>query len=396
MSLPTRHRIDAVDAKADQPLTIRWADGHESRFPPLWLLNACSCGMCGDTESAVRHVRLTDYPRRPAVSGARVTGDGSIEIGWIDNPNHVSRFDPAWLRNHCLSPKERERRRFKPTLWGADMAARLPYMSYPELRDDGDRHLAFLETLRDVGFAILRGVPPSKEETPAIAGLVGALRMTNYGIYELQSKPDPEIVADMTVALDPHTDEPYRHDPPSITFFHVLAQSEDGGASTLVDGLHAAELLRRRDPDAFDMLTRVPIGFHRTLREGRSFHMAAPVIRTERDGRVSGIRILDRGMAPLDVPPDQVEPVYDSLRAFLSILYDGEGMITVKLRSGEMLVFNNQRLLHGRTAFDPGRGTRHIRSCHVDLDEFHSKLRVMYRARGRDDAWMRLSAGAAP
>jgi len=57
-----------------------------------------------------------------------------------------------------------------------------------------------------------------------------------------------------------------------------------------------------------------------------------------------------------------------------------------------MLVFNNQRLMHGRSAFDPNSGNRHVRSCHVDLDEFHSGLRMAYQKAGSDKCWNRFVA----
>ena len=58
-------------------------------------------------------------------------------------------------------------------------------------------------------------------------------RETNYGIYELKAKADPEITGEMAVALAPHTDEMYRIDPPAITLFHMLVQSEIGDESTI-------------------------------------------------------------------------------------------------------------------------------------------------------------------
>ena len=63
-------------------------------------------------------------------------------------------------------------------------------------------------------------------------------------------------------------------------------------------------------------------------------------------------------------------------------------MIEFRLAAGEMLVFSNQRLMHGRTAFDPSASKRHIRSCHVDLDEFYSSLRILYREQNNPPCWM--------
>jgi gamma-butyrobetaine dioxygenase len=218
--------------------------------------------------------------------------------------------------------------------------------------------------------------------------------MTNYGIFELESKPKPEIVGDMAVALELHTDEPYRIEPPAITFFHVLAQSDAGGESTMADGLWLAEALRARDPQAFETLCAVPARHNRTLKEGRAFDVAAPIFPRDDLGRVTGIRLNDRGMAPVDCAQEMVEPFYDALRTLLAMIYAGEGRVTVKLQPGEMMVFNNQRLLHGRTGFDPARSHRHVRSCHVDLDEFHSRLRVAYRARNSPEAWRPMTSAA--
>ena len=392
MGVPTnRNGIQAVQFKPTR-LELQWRDGHQSVFPSIWLLQACGCDACGTTETAVRHVRLTDQPQRPEIKGASMER-GNVLIDWGNQ--HVSAFSMEWLRGHCLSSNERARRRAALVPWAEEMAATLPSMMYKEVAGKSERHLSFLETLRDIGFVILRDVPKESERTEEIASLVGKLRLTNYGIYELKAKPNPEIVGDMAVPLALHTDEPYRIEPPAITFFHVLEQSSDGGKSTLADGINIAGLLEQQDPEAFELLCTTPARFHRTLREGRIFESHAPIIARNEQNKVTGIRLLDRGMGPLDAPVEQVEPFYDALRKLLEIVYRGEGQIAIKLDSGDMLVFNNQRVMHGRTAFDPSTSCRHVRSCHVDLDEFHSRLRSSYRAHGREEVWMRLGSGRA-
>lgn len=390
MVLSQRHRIRSARLQASQ-VHIEWGDGHESEFPAIWLLSACQCRACGSTESGVRHLKLTDVPEIPPIASVGLRDNG-LAVDW--GGGHVSIFTGLWLRAHCLSDSERARRMFKPVIWDGRIANQLPYMDYPVVSSDGEQHLVFLETLRDLGFVILREVPKARDRTEKVASLVGKLRMTNYGIFELEAKPGPEIAGDMAFPLELHTDEPYRVDPPAITLFHVLAQSDEGGASTLADGMHLAETLRRSDPEAFEILCTTPARFHRTLQEGRCFEMQAPIISRNRSGDVIGIRILDRGMAPVDVSLDEVLPFYGALRKLLALIYSGESMITVKLQPGEMLVFNNQRLLHGRTGFDPAKSRRHVRSCNVDLDEFHSRLRVAYRQRGREEMWMNLCYGA--
>lgn len=49
------------------------------------------------------------------------------------------------------------------------------------------------------------------------------------------------------------------------------------------------------------------------------------------------------------------------------------------LGAGEMVVFDNRRVLHGRDAFDPQSGSRYLHGCYVDRGEFESRLRVLSR-----------------
>jgi len=320
-------QVSALRIRQDS-LEITWRDEHVSRYPGIWLLEACQCTRCGETLTAVRHTRLIDKPLTPCIETA-ACNDGRLELDWGNG--HSSHYPLAWLRAMCLSPQARMRRKFKPSLWGSEMAAALPYMHYHEVRESEDLQLQFLESILHHGFAILQDVPAAREHTEEVTSLVGKLRMTNYGIYELESKPVPEIVGDMAVPLAPHTDEPYRIDPPAITFFHVIAQSDRGGASTLIDSFRLVERLRQLHPQAFDILSRQPAGFHRALSEGRLFAYQHPIIQLDGDGDISSVRLLDRAMAPVDCDFEQVQAFYAALRKLLSLSYRGDGMIEFKL-----------------------------------------------------------------
>jgi gamma-butyrobetaine dioxygenase len=53
--------------------------------------------------------------------------------------------------------------------------------------------------------------------------------------------------------------------------------------------------------------------------------------------------------------------------------------IAYRLKAGEMAVFDNRRVLHGRQSFNPNTGLRHLRGCYVDRGEFQSRIRVLSR-----------------
>ncbi len=51
--------------------------------------------------------------------------------------------------------------------------------------------------------------------------------------------------------------------------------------------------------------------------------------------------------------------------------------------------------MHGRTTFDATAAERHMRSYHVELDEFYSSPCVLYRRFGREEANMNFPSGVA-
>ena len=48
-----------------------------------------------------------------------------------------------------------------------------------------------------------------------------------------------------------------------------------------------------------------------------------------------------------------------------------------RMTPGDLVVFNNRRVLHGRTKFDPTTGERHLRGSYIDLDAFRDRWRVL-------------------
>lgn len=387
-----RFAVAALDNRGDR-VAVRWGDGHESRYHAIWLRHACQCAACGSYVSAIRSLRLTEIPEDIAAREARLDDDGSVAVAWA-NDGHVSRFDPAWLRRHCNGEGERARRRWRPLLWGREIEGRVPEADFAACRTDDAARLAMLEALRDRGFVLLRGVPADPACTEAVAALAGPLRVTNYGgIYDFTYKPDALVYGDLNVPLDPHTDEAYRHTPPAITCFHVIRSAASGGESTVTDGFRIGAMLRDGDPEAFRLLATWPFTFHRQLK-GLDFRVRAPVFSLDEEGGIAAIRHLDRAIGPADVPDPIVRPLYRALRKLQALLFDPDNRVTIAVASGEALFFDNRRVLHGRAGFAAG-GDRYMRSCHVEADEFHSRLRTLAAALGRDGADPGLPHGVA-
>ena len=85
--------------------------------------------------------------------------------------------------------------------------------------------------------------------------------------------------------------------------------------------------------------------------------------------------------------------MYRALETFEAILFDRELWWQPLLQPGDLLILDNHRMLHGREAFDPSLGERHIQCSAVDRDDFHNRYRHLAKKLGVPNWNLRLSAG---
>jgi gamma-butyrobetaine dioxygenase len=222
------------------------------------------------------------------------------------------------------------------------------------------------------------------------------VRETDYGrFFELESVPNPQVAGATSRAQTPHTDEPFRYAPPGIFFLHCLEAGADmEGASIFVDGFAAAKRLQTEAPENFDTLVTQPMRFHRRHTGTVDLRCTARVLTRDARGEVIGIRYNDRATGAFDQPLDRIDALMDAAADFMRIVYDPAMQLTVMLQPGDTAICDNHRVMHGRRAFDPNRKRRHMRSCHIDRDQVHSRLRLMAARFAPDEADFTLPAGA--
>src|SRR5437016_334147 len=363
----------------DGVVVVRWRSGGAARLPFVWLRDNCRCPACRHANGQ-KLLDPLDIPDDIAPARLALSSDGALAVSW--NDGHASRFAASWLAAHDLSPAARGARRERPILWGADLEP-LPEVDWPALVDDNSVELAALERFEAHGFLLLRRVPRESGAVAMVGDRLGHVRVTNYGRhFDVMSKPDPNNLADTALGLGVHTDNPYRHPAPGIQLQHCLVAAAPGGDTLLVDGFAAAERLRREDPAAFACLARLPLAFHFADREA-DLRATTPVIETGFEDRVVGIHFNGRSMATLDLPEAEIVPWYRAYRAFARLLRRPEGEVRLRLAPGDLVMMMNQRALHGRTAFDPNAGRRHLQGCYIDRDGVDSRRRVLAREIGR-------------
>lgn len=193
-----------------------------------------------------------------------------------------------------------------------------------------------------------------------------------------------------SLSLGAHTDTTYFTDPAGLQMFHLLSHTDgDGGASLLVDGFRAASILRSESIEAYETLSRTPVSWHASGNVGITIIPARkfPVLNFENDllgNALRGDRDLDptnllqirwnnddRGVLDLIGPASEklASKWYAAARKFDEILKRKESQYWAQMEPGRPLIFDNWRVLHGRSAFT---GKRRI--C-GGYSRFHSHLR---------------------
>ena len=91
----------------------------------------------------------------------------------------------------------------------------------------------------------------------------------------------------------------------------------------------------------------------------------------------SDIRFNISAVGAFDIHPDKMKKHYSSYRKFASLIHEKKFTVNFKLQAGDILCFDNRRVLHGRTSFDPNSGQRHLQGYYMDRDEILGRLNFL-------------------
>jgi gamma-butyrobetaine dioxygenase len=357
-------------------LVVTWADESATPFPTIWLRDNCPSGLHPQT-----HERLLDLltlDASPVLLSAVQAGD-IITLGYADG--HISHMPLALLSAHRPGQPADDPAAIAPALWRADLIANgIPRFLAAQVLSDDETLNTWMRQTAQFGLSIIEGLEDRASAGIEVAQRISFLRETNFGTtFEVINKPDPNNLAYTSIALPLHSDLPNQEVPPGYQFLHSLAREAEGGGSIFADGFAMAEDLRADDPEAFALLCDVPIPF-RFHDDDADIRVREPVITVDRSGEVIEIRYNAHIAGIFDMPPEIMPRYYRAYRAFMGLTRDPRYRLAFMLEPGEMVAFDNRRVLHGREAFDPSSGLRHLHGCYVDRGEFSSRLRLLARS----------------
>ncbi len=251
--------------------------------------------------------------------------------------------------------------------------------SYKENFFESKKMYDLLISFYKFGFVVISEVPTQDNFIVKFANSIGSVRRTNFGEYfDVKSKPDPNDLAYTSLHLAPHTDNPYRNPVPCIQLLHCIENEVSGGFSTLVDGYTVTEDLKNENPDFYKILTEVKVKF-KFIDKEVVLEDWSELIKLNENKIFKQVRFSPR----LDYVPmldkDKLD-LYYKARKRLSEMYNSDKYrVEFKLAPKDLLMMDNHRLLHGRTAYETKEGKRFLQGCYIDYDSTEGKLRHLKR-----------------
>ncbi len=383
-SWPVEHL--PVEAATDgRIVTIVWDDGRVSRYHAIWLRDNAADPETHNPVTREQVGHPWDFPENLSAASASVAEGGSVQVTFSPEGLTVA-YHPGWLRalDYSNGPHD-DLGDIAPTCWDSRSLETPPSFDGPACLSDDGTLLAALETLMEFGIVRLRDVPTDETAVQRVAERIGTIRNSNFGfLFDVKTAPaesrrNADSNAYFSGALAPHTDLATREYEPGLQLLHCLVNTTRGGQAIYVDGFAVADRIRRTDTDLWRAITGIEWTFANRS-PATDYRWRSPLVVLDRAGNPFEIRATTFLRGPLNVDFADVEAAYAGLRAFQTLAAGDRFRMTFDYAPGDLVFFDNRRILHGRTAFDDTTGKRALKGCYMEREEVLSRIRVLRRA----------------
>lgn len=375
---PVSHRAVAAEP-IENGIAVTWDDGVRTEHHRFVLRENSPDPATTHPLSREQQLQLTEIPTDLAIVGASVDDDGGVRVRWSAGPVAESVYHPGWLRawaggTGAPNPLPAHVR------WDSSLDLSTVTFGGAEVLAGGDAFDEFLRAVHTHGVALVRGLPVDEDMIERLPSMLGPVRTTNFGhVFDVRTKSaDVTSNAYTDLELPVHTDLDTREYMPGLQFLWCMVNDATGGESRLSDAAAITRHLRSEHPDAFDALTTIPVSFINKAAD-TDYRFVAPFLVVDGDGELVEARWSPWLRGPLQASIADAERFYAGLRLALELGDDPRFVVSHKLAAGDMLAFDNRRILHGRGPLDRSTGERWLRGSYVEREELESRLRVRQR-----------------
>ena len=351
-------------------LNVEFSNGIKDCFPFLWLRDHCKDDVNWDERSSQRKLFTALIDPNIKVSDVKIIQDNEeLEVKWPDMESAVLYtskflFKNSFENNHVGNSLE---------VWDNNKISKnIIEIDYSSLNKNSGFE-GLLKIIKTFGFSVINNCPKDMSSVEFIANKIGYVRNSIFGgLWSFESNSDMADSAYTQEELRPHTDGTYNHDAPGLQLLLCCDYDAQGGESIMVDGLKIAEEIQKNDKASYNFLSEVDIP-GRYYGDGVELLAKRPVFRQNKQKEIIQVSFNNYDRADFRLPNDQISNFYNSIRAFDKIANDKSMQWRKILEPGQLLIFDNWRILHGRSEFS---GKRRMSGCYINKEDFESACRM--------------------
>ncbi|KAJ1882940.1 hypothetical protein H4R99_001282 [Coemansia sp. RSA 1722] len=317
------------------------------------------------------------------------TKDDNGNLVLPDEEEHVSVFPVQWLRENAYAVGRDQTNELPPHDIGLITLDYKDFVSEhaAKLSDKGSvlYKAALYDILKKYGVAVIRNrggetedviydfIDPAADVISTHFGRVEHLRTDNV------ENTNNDQLGYTNSAVRLHTDLCYAKEVPGFQFLQCIRPADIGGGNYFVHAESAANYLKTEvSRRAYDLLTTVPVRFDRKQSKFKA-QITEPILRLSEDvDPVTGERRLEQirysyftQAAQTNVPFADLREWYEVLQVWDKLLYRDDFQIKADLNTGDVVIYDNRKVLHARNGFS---GPRHMAGVYLEADDLWQHL----------------------
>ena len=365
---PFKKMIKNVKILPDK-LKIFFSNQIEDSFLNIWLRDHAKDEDSWDLRSNQRKIFTAKLDPKIHIKKAEVKDNGnSLDILWSDSNKTINYTSKFFLDN--LNQSKTSKQSLK--IWESKDLDQNIYIDYNDaISENGFKF--FLKKLYEYGFVVVQNCRTEMSSVEKIAKKIGYVRESIFGgLWSFESNQDKADSAYTQEELRPHTDSTYSNDAPGLQLLLCCHYKATGGESIMVDGFKIAEKIKNEKKDIYDILTNFEVT-GQYIGDGVYLQAKRPIFRLNSNRELVQVSFNNYDRAPFRMSDNKTIKFYEAIREFDLIANHKEYQWRRVLKTGELLIFNNWRILHGRGSFS---GDRKMSGCYINKEDFDSSCRI--------------------
>ncbi len=350
-------------------INILFSNNKEDNFLNIWLRDHARDEDSWDHRSNQRKIFTAKLDPKLHIKKAILKDNGkSVDILWSDLKKPINYTSNFFLENSNKSQKINN----NINIWDKKDIGEEIYTDFQNtITNDGFKE--FLEKLYKFGFVVIQNCKTEMSSVEKIANKIGYVRESIFGgLWSFESNNDMADSAYTQDELRPHTDSTYSNDAPGLQLLLCCHYEATGGESIMVDGFKIAEKIYKENKDLYTLLSEIEVT-GQYIGDGVFLEAKRPIFKLNSNKELVQVSFNNYDRAAFRMNDEKTLKFYDAIREFDLIANNREYQWRHILKPGELLIFNNWRILHGRGSF---KGDRKMSGCYINKEDFDSSCRM--------------------